>query len=98
YLFTVGKDELIDADQGGNDARFINHSCAPNCRSVQEGKRVFIEAIKDFGPGTELTYDYRIERKGRPSASWKKLYECWCGTPKCRGTMLWKPRKRKRAK
>ena len=88
YLFFVDDDELIDAAQGGNDARFINHSCEPNCRAVQDGRRIFIEAIQNIQPGAELTYDYEIIRSGRPTAAWRKLYECWCGTPSCRGTML----------
>ncbi len=52
----------------GNDARFINHACDPNCESVIENRRVFIEAIRTIEPGEELTYDYQIERDRRRSA------------------------------
>jgi uncharacterized protein len=96
YLFLVAKDDLIDAARKGNEARFINHSCAPNCQAVQDGKRIFIEAIRNIQPGVELTYDYHIVRDGRPRASWKKLYACWCGAPTCRGTMLTMKRKKKK--
>src|SRR6476620_1702007 len=50
-----------DAAMDGNDARFINHSCAPNCEAVDERKRIYIEAIRDIVPGEELTYDYQYE-------------------------------------
>jgi SET domain-containing protein len=96
YLFMVGNDELIDAAHGGNEARFINHSCEPNCEAVQDGKRIFIEAIHNIQPGVELTYDYRLMRDGPPKADWKRRYACFCGTKKCRGVLLKLPRRRKR--
>jgi len=93
YLFMVGRNELIDAAQGGNEARFINHSCDPNCEAVQDGTRIYIEAIRNIQPGVELTYDYQLIRDGRPRADWKVRYACHCGTAKCRGMLLKLPRK-----
>ncbi len=88
FLFTVDKKTVIDASFGGNEARFINHSCEPNCEARMEGKRVFIEAIADIKSGTELFYDYGLERDEPYQESWKELYGCKCGAATCRGTMI----------
>ena len=47
FLFIVDSRTVIDAGVDGNEARFINHACDPNCESVIEDRRVFIEAIRD---------------------------------------------------
>ena len=99
FLFGVGGGKCIDAGVGGNESRFINHSCDPNCASTQEGKRIFIEALQTIQPGVELKYDYRLDRKVPLERSWKRLYACRCGAPNCRGTLLAPlPKRRKRAK
>jgi uncharacterized protein len=98
-LFTVDDDTVIDAGVGGNDARFFNHSCAPNCETVIDKGRVFIVALRAIAPGEELTYDYRLERPGRAKAEWLRRYACRCGAARCRGTMLApRPKQRKRAR
>ena len=88
FLFSVDKRTVIDASSGGNESRFINHACEPNCEAVMEGKRVFIEAIQDIEPGAELFYDYGLERDEPFQESWKVLYGCKCGAATCRGTMI----------
>ena len=88
FLFSIDARTVIDASSGGNEARFINHSCAPNCEAVQEGKRIFIEAIAPIEPGAELFYDYGLERDEPFQESWKVLYVCKCGAANCRGTMI----------
>ena len=88
FLFTVNARLVIDASRGGNIARFLNHSCTPNCESVTEGNRVFIEALRDLRPGEELAYDYHLTFLGEMERNWRKLYACNCGTPQCRGTLL----------
>ena len=92
FLFTVDDHILIDAAVDGNEARFINHSCDPNCEAVLEDGRVYIEAIKNIQPGIELTYDYHYEREGPYEKGWAELYACHCGAENCRGTILDKPR------
>ncbi len=87
-LFTVDRKTVIDAGIGGNDARFINHSCEPNCEAVKDKGRIYIEALRDIKPGEELTYDYHLEYAGRYQAEWRERYECHCGAPSCKGTML----------
>lgn len=93
FLFTVDRRTVIDAAVGGNDARFINHSCAPNCEAVIDGKRIFIEAIRTIRPGEELTYDYQYERDPDTGDEDETLYPCRCGAATCRGTIL-APRRR----
>ena len=93
FLFIVDKHTVIDAGVGGNDARFINHQCSGNCESVIANRRVFIDAVRDIAPGQELGYDYEIGREKDDPPNVDEIYACRCGSPKCRGTMLWPPKK-----
>ncbi len=101
FLFTLNDDYIIDANQQGNSARWINHSCAPNCRAVVEESasgdprrdKVLIEAIRAIKPGEELTYDYGIVLDVPHTARMKTLWRCLCGSPKCTGTLL-KPKRK----
>jgi SET domain-containing protein len=93
FLFIVDKNTVIDAAVGGNDARFINHQCAGNCESVIVHRRVFIDATRDIAAGEELGYDYEIGRDKDDPPNVDEIYACRCGSPKCRGTMLWPPKK-----
>jgi len=81
HMMMLTSDLVIDAGQMGNESRFINHSCAPNCgamkRTVGSEVRVGIFALNDIAPGTELTYDYDFESFGT-------MWECQCGAPTCR--------------
>ena len=93
FLFTLDDDWVIDANFEGNDARWINHSCAPNCEAVLDEddgskSRVFIESIRAIKPGEELTYDYGITLAERHTPRLKKIWACLCGSKKCTGTML----------
>lgn len=94
FLFSIDSKTVIDAAVDGNDARFINHSCAPNCEAIDERKRIYIEAIRDIAVGEELTYDYAYERDGTEDEEWERLYVCKCGAPTCRGTILAPMKKR----
>jgi len=94
FLFIVDKHTVIDAAVGGNDARFINHQCSGNCESVIENRRVFIDATRDIAPGQELGYDYEIGREKDDPPNVDEIYACRCGSPQCRGTMLWPPKKK----
>jgi SET domain-containing protein len=87
WLFTVDDQTCIDAGVGGGDSRYINHSCAPNCEAVQEGSRIFIDALAPVARGTELFYDYRYETAGLSTSDARRLYPCHCGATSCRGTI-----------
>jgi hypothetical protein len=98
FLFSVDRKLVIDAGEDGNDARYFNHSCDPNCESVIEDRRVFIEAIKDIAVGDEMTYDYQIGRERTDPPNIDEIYACKCGAKDCRGTMLWPAKRPGRAK
>jgi len=87
-LFSVDGGLVIDATRGGNLARWINHSCAPNCEVEEEGHRVFIEARRDIYVGEELGYDYNLQIGKRHTKKAEREHACFCGTRRCRGTML----------
>jgi SET domain-containing protein len=88
FLFTVDSKTVIDAGRNGNEARFINHGCDPNCESAIMNKRVFIEAIRTIQPGEELAYDYQIGRDDDDAADVDEIFKCRCGAATCRGSML----------
>lgn len=88
FLFAVDDDVVIDAAVNGNDARWINHSCDPNCDAVVEDKRIWIETIRDILPGEELAYDYAFVLEERHTPAAKRRYPCNCGAATCRRTML----------
>jgi hypothetical protein len=101
FLFIVDSKTVIDAGINGNDARFFNHSCNPNCESVVENRRVFIEALREIEPGEEMTYDYQLYKEEDDPENIDQVFACHCGFEQCRGTMLWPPepkKKKRRAK
>lgn len=81
YLFRVDDDYIIDATKKGNLARFINHSCDPNCCAkvitVENSKKVAIYALKDIGMGEEVTYDYKFPYE-------EDKIRCLCGAKNCK--------------
>jgi SET domain-containing protein len=91
-LFAIDDDIVIDAAVNGNDARFINHSCDPNCDAIVEDRRIWIETIRDVEPGDELAYDYAFVLEERHTPAAKRRYPCSCGAATCRGTILAKKR------
>src|SRR5271165_2030615 len=94
FLFTVDAKTVIDGGVDGNDARYINHGCVPNCESTTIGKRVFIEAIRTIQKGEELTYDYQIQRDPGDPANVDEVFACRCGAVGCRGSMLEAPKRK----
>jgi hypothetical protein len=93
FLFIVDEQTVIDAGVDGNEARFVNHACEPNCESVIEKSRVFIEALRTIEPGEELTYDYQIQREADDPPDIDAIFACRCGSARCRGSMLWPARR-----
>jgi SET domain-containing protein len=87
-LFTVDDKIVIDATRRGSSARWINHSCSPNCEAVDEGGRIFIETCRDIRRGQELTYDYNLQLDEPHTPAAKRRYACSCGARGCRKTML----------
>ncbi|KAK3359239.1 SET1-like protein [Lasiosphaeria hispida] len=85
YLFRIDDNTVIDATKKGGIARFINHSCMPNCTAkiikVEGSKRIVIYALRDIAQNEELTYDYKFERE---IGSLDRI-PCLCGTAACKG-------------
>lgn len=102
FLFTLNDDYVIDANFEGNAARWINHSCNPNCQAVMVESadnnpardRVMIETLRPIKAGEELTYDYGITLEVRHTGRMKRIWACRCGSDRCSGTMLKPKRKR----
>ena len=100
FLFTLNDCYVLDANHGGNVARWINHSCAPNCRAVVEESadgdarhdRIVIETLRELRAGEELTYDYGIVLAERHTPRLKAIWACRCGAAECTGTLL-KPKR-----
>ncbi len=92
FLFTLDENYVIDGNRNGNVARWINHSCRPNCESDIVDGHIWIEALRDIKPGEELYYDYNITLEEPHTAAEKRRWPCWCGNRNCRGTLLGKKR------
>jgi uncharacterized protein len=89
FLFGLDDGRVIDARLGGNAARWINHSCDPNCEAFEDdAARIFVEARRTIRPGEELTYDYRLVVEGPMTKRERAQYACRCGARKCRGFLL----------
>lgn len=88
YLLQLDDDRVIDANVGGNDARFINHSCAPNCEPMPALDHMWIVSVRNIRAGEELAYDYAIELDERHTSERKQRFPCHCGARTCRGSML----------
>lgn len=84
YLFRLDDGYVVDATKRGGIARFINHSCEPNCYtkiiSVDGQKRIFIYAKRHIAAGEELTYNYKFPLE-------EKKIPCNCGSRRCRGSL-----------
>ncbi|XP_059278499.1 histone-lysine N-methyltransferase ATXR7-like isoform X2 [Lycium ferocissimum] len=84
YLFRLDDDYVVDATKRGGIARFINHSCEPNCYtkviSVEGQKKIFIYAKRHIAAGEEITYNYKFPLE-------EKKIPCNCGSKRCRGSM-----------
>lgn len=93
FFFSLETGKVIDGAVDGSDARWINHSCEPNCEAREEDGRIFIYALRDIKRGEELNYDYGLVLEERHTPAVKKAYECRCGSAACRGTLLAPKRK-----
>lgn len=97
FLFAVDDKYVIDGGRGGNEARYINHSCDPNCESLIVRRRVYIHALRDIPSGEELVYDYWYMTDEEYSLDdLRRIYPCRCGAPDCRGTLARPPPRARR--
>ncbi len=96
FFFSLEGGKLIDGGDQGNEARWINHCCEPNCEAQEEAGQVFIYALRDLKRGEELNYDYGLIVDERHTPKVKLAYACRCGAAGCRHTMLAPKRARKK--
>ena len=96
FYFHIDEQNVIDAKFGGNSARWINHSCEPNCEADEQDGRIFIRTLRDLDAGQELSYDYGLVIEERHTPQLKAQYPCWCGSSDCRRTLL-APKRKARA-
>lgn len=92
-IYVMGLDEtmVIDGERNGNDSRFINHHCSPNCEVYFINDTPFIYAMQEIKKGEELTFDYHlslITETPLTTKEKKDWFPCHCGSPVCRGTLI----------
>lgn len=82
YIFEINDEWDIDGDVEWNPARFLNHSCEPNCEAVNEGDQIWIDVIKDVKKGDELTFNYGYDIEDY------RDHPCRCGAGNCLGYIV----------
>lgn len=80
YLFILDENFCIDGAVYGNDAKYINHSCEPNCEIIYKDGKIFVYSGREIKAGEELTFDYCFDKNSK-----KEI--CRCGSAKCRGVI-----------
>jgi SET domain-containing protein len=82
YIFALNEHQDIDGDVEWNPARFLNHSCAPNCEAQFDENRIWIIALRNIRAGEELTFNYGFDLEDY------REYPCRCGSPECIGFIV----------
>jgi SET domain-containing protein len=82
YIFTLDDEFDIDGDVGWNPAKFINHSCTPNCEAELEKGRIWIVTLREIQPGEEISFNYGYDLEDY------KDHPCRCGTVNCVGYIV----------
>jgi len=82
YIFALDEECDLDGNVGWNSARFLNHSCAPNCEAILDEGRIWIVSIRKITEGDELTFNY-----GYDLEDWRE-HACCCGADECVGFMV----------
>jgi SET domain-containing protein len=89
FIFGLADGRVIDGSVGGNSARWLNHSCEPNCEAIEDERgRIFIETVRDLKPGDELFITYGLTTGEAMTAELAADYACRCGAKRCTGSML----------
>jgi uncharacterized protein len=89
FIFGLADGRVIDGSVGGNSARWLNHSCQPNCEAIEDERgRVFIGTLRGLMPGDELFIAYGLTIDEAITPELVADYSCRCGTKRCTGSML----------
>ncbi len=97
YVLNLDDDFAIDGAVDGNEARFLNHSCAPNCEVIIFGGVPYLYALSELAEGSELTFDYQLQSPSGQQLSRalsRELFPCHCGARGCRKTLVAIPTRR----
>jgi SET domain-containing protein len=82
YIFALDEQYDLDGNIPANSARFLNHSCAPNCEAEFDGRRIWIVARRDIRAGEELTFNYGFDLVDYHE------HPCRCGASECVGFIV----------
>ena len=82
FIFRLNETEDLDGNVAWNPARWINHSCAPNCEAELDDDRIWIVALRNIEPNEEITFNYGYDLEDY------QQYPCWCGSPQCVGFIV----------
>jgi len=82
YIFALDEERDLDGSVEWNPARFLNHSCAPDCEAVLAGGRIWIVALRDIRAGEEITFNYGYDLEDY------RRHPCRCGAPDCAGYIV----------
>lgn len=82
FIFTLDDTHDLDGRTDDNPARWLNHSCAPNCEAELDHGRIWIRALREISPGEEITFNY-----GYDLEEYEK-YPCLCGAEECVGYIV----------
>jgi SET domain-containing protein len=88
FLFGLSDGRVIDGSRGGNSARWLNHACAPNCETIEDEGRIFIQTLRSIGAGEELFIEYLLALDDPSDEEVRLQYVCRCAVAKCRQSML----------
>lgn len=88
FLFGLSDGSVIDGSRGGNSARWLNHSCAPNCEAVEDNGRIFIDTLRAIEPGEELFIEYFLTTESPLDDEVRMQYLCRCESSGCRQSLL----------
>jgi SET domain-containing protein len=79
---------VIDGSRGGNSARSLNHACEPNCETIEDEGRIFIQTQRPIEPGKELFIEYLLATDDPLDEYVRAQYACRCAAAECRHSML----------
>jgi SET domain-containing protein len=82
YIFALDEEHDLDGNVSWNPARFLNHSCGPNCEARLEDGRIWVVARREIRAGEELTFNYGYDLESY------RDHPCSCGAPGCAGYII----------
>lgn len=82
YIFTINETHDLDGNVDWNPAKFLNHSCSPNCEAQDDEGRIWIVASQDIKAGEEITFNYNYDLEDYAE------HPCRCGAPNCIGYIV----------